>query len=107
MFYDQNLKKWTVTDATDCLNKTTSQFMRKFDIRSVVLQQRVAQLNILRRYSSFVAFHCSREPNYVLAMKKSKVSAIMNDLFPKHSTENQVSSTVSNDGESVRPVAEQ
>ncbi|CAF0989356.1 unnamed protein product [Adineta ricciae] len=107
MFYDQNLKKWTVTDATNCLNKTTSQFMRKFDIRSVVLQQRVAQLNILRTYSSFVAFHCSKEPNYVLAMKKSKTSAIMNDLFPKHSTEHRVSSTVSNDWESVRSVTEE
>ncbi|CAF1007839.1 unnamed protein product [Adineta ricciae] len=107
MFYDQNLKKWTVADATNHLNKTTSQFMRKFDIRSVVLQQRVAQLNILRTYSSFVAFHCSKEPNYVLAMKKSKASAIMNDLFPNHSTENRVLSTVSNGWDSVRPVTEE
>ncbi|UJR08142.1 hypothetical protein I4U23_012418 [Adineta vaga] len=108
MSYDRSSNKLTDANASALLNDRNSKFMRRFDIRSVGLQQNSAQLNILQENSSIVAFHCSRGSNYVLAMKKSDATSMMNKLFSKHSGGNRVPSaaTSSNVHETFRSVTE-
>ena len=75
---DELLKDKIATRLIDA----TSNFMRKFAFRSVVLKQLTKQLNILHKYSTTVAFYQNKN-NYILAAKIGDIDSIMQELFPK------------------------
>jgi hypothetical protein len=57
--------------------------MKDFEFRSVLLEQPMEQLNILREHSTTVAFRHVKDNKYKLAAHKSDIENLMEKLLPK------------------------
>lgn len=88
------------------LRNRTQNFMSKFLIRTVRLEQLDEQLNILREHSTNVAFENVKNNVYILAMRQSNVQTVMEKLFATKPTINNEKHSVSSVAFSKRTTVE-